>query len=97
MRIRTHYLIAMTLVATTLCVDQAVDAQGRCDAEPTRGLVDRLSDAIRRTVATRPMVRQRCPYATVTVVTPPSAPVRTTAVAAVPVCPACLPLPPPAI
>ena len=93
MRIRTRYLLAATLVATTLCVDRVTVAEARVDAAPSRGLVDRLTDGFRRTVASRPIVRQRClgsvPLAR------PSVVVRTAAAVPADVCPACLPLPPP--
>ncbi len=94
MRCRTRYLLAATLVATTLCADRAAFAEPRAAAEPARGLVDRLTDGFRRTVATPPVVRQRCPWATVTTVRP-APPVRSAPAVVTVVCPACLPLPPP--
>lgn len=94
MRPRTRYLLAVTLVATAMCADRAVAAAPRADLTPGRGIVERLSDGFRRTVATRPIVRQRCPWTTA--VAAPPAPAPATVVAAQPTCPACLPLPPPA-
>ncbi len=96
MRPRTRYLLAVTLVATAMCADRAVAAASRADLTPGRGIVERLSDGFRRTVATRPIVRQRCPWtAAVAVVAAPAA-VPAAVIAVQPVCPACLPLPPPA-
>ena len=95
MRSRARYLLALTLVATALCADRATADVPRPDATPARGLVDRLTDGFRRTVAAPRLVRQRCrvtPAAAAPVVV-----VRTAAVAAPVVCPARLPLPPPAV
>ena len=97
MRVRTRYLLAVTLVATTLCVDRVVASDQRADPTPSRGLVDRLTDGFRRTVATRPIVRQRCPRAVATDAASPALVVRTTAVVPRPACPSHLPQPPPAV
>ena len=97
MRVRTRYLLAVTLVATaTLCVDRAAIAAPKVESADSRGIVDRLADGLRRTVATRPVVRSWCPLATATVVAPPVV-VRTTAVVPSPGCAAQLPIPPPAV
>ena len=95
MRYRTRYLLAITLLATTLCVDRPAVAAAKVDAVVSRTLVDRLTDGFRRSVATRPVVRQRCPLATKAVPPTPVVAIRTTAVAPPPACPAHLPLPPP--
>ncbi len=96
MRIRTRYFLAATLVATTLCVDRATVAEARAEAGPSRGLVDRLTDGFRRTVRTSPLVPRRCPWSVVPAHAP-ARPVRVSPVAVATVCPACLPLPPPAV
>jgi hypothetical protein len=96
MRTRTRYLLALMVVATALCAGRATATLERVDKVPTRGLVDRLAEGFRRTVATRPVVRQRCPWSAVTTVRPVTAPVVTVAAIVPPtVCPACLPQPPP--
>ena len=86
----------VTLLATTLCVGRSAVVAPRAEAVVGRTLVDRLADGFRRTVATRPVVRQRCPIAPPSPVAP-AVVVRTTAVAPPPACPAQLPLPPPAL
>ena len=95
MRTRPRYLLALMLVATALCADRATADVQRADLTPTRGLVDRLADGFRRTVATRPVVRQRCPWSVVATVRSSVAPVIAIAIVPPPVCPACLPQPPP--
>ena len=97
MRTPARYLLALTLVATALCADRATAAEERAGpTAPTRGLVDRLTDGFRRTVATTPLVRQRCPLAPATR-SPRAVPVRTAAAAIPPVDHPCLPQPPPAL
>jgi hypothetical protein len=97
MRSPARYLLALTLVATALCADRATAADARAElTTPSRGLVDRLTDGFRRSVATTPLVRQRCPLAPA-VRSPRAVPVRTAAAAIPPVDHPCLPQPPPAI
>ena len=96
MRYRTRHLLALTLLATTLCAVRVDVAATKVEPTPTGGLVDRLTDGLRRTVATRPIVRQRCPISADAAPVVPAVAIRTTAVAPPPTCPAHLPLPPPA-
>ena len=95
MRSRPRYLLAVMLVATAMFADRATAAESRADLVPPRGIVDRLADGFRRTIATRPVVRQRCPWSLAATVRSSSIPNTAVAIVPPPTCPACLPQPPP--